>query len=556
MQGAVQLQKAPVRLPQYKGEKGEASRWWREVTDMLSLLSPGTKPKDWGQFVPLIQSSLTSAPEVKDTFSRLRKKNTVDGKVDLATVMDAFIAVYDTHALDHLLRKWKSARQRPKEKIHSYQTRFLNLREDLAKQRYEINDFNAFTEFRNSVIKDAKVREEKELVESESIDHVVEYLANMEDSSVRERQPSTAVDTEVLFVPSNRDRQQATKRCGNCQRMYKHHANIRFKFNKACTFPRVSLRDQLAYENKRNNKRRSSQANAVPDDGEKDAAPSDGGADSAKQHKRQRKKAAQRLKKKLANTINMVSEVPASKNVDGPDGRHGASDGESGGGTRKVSMANMKIMGAEEWLTVTALFDSGAFPASFVSKDLVERLSLENFVKNSDREHGTAGQGGSFKSYGDLEILISLPNKAQLTATFTVADVSTEMIVGLGLLKEMGAIIDFVNDRVVCTKMRTKGKRTILPMLPMEEWSSTNHIDARKFMEEAAPVPAEFRKLFPGKNLRQIAQELEKVPPHLDLTVEQGRRIITNLLAKEYKEITIPRDRPAYYKDTSCASTF
>ena len=47
--------------------------------------------------------------------------------------------------------------------------------------------------------------------------------------------------------------------------------------------------------------------------------------------------------------------------------------------------------------------------------------------------------------------------------------------------------------------------------------------------------------------MREIAEELDSIPPAQDLTIEHGRKIVANLLANEYKEIGVPRKTPTPY---------
>lgn len=189
-----------------------------------------------------------------------------------------------------------------------------------------------------------------------------------------------------------------------------------------------------------------------------------------------------------------------------------------------------------------ALFDSGAFPDSYVSYDFLAGLGLLSEMKHEEKKHTVANKD-VFASVGTVLLTFKMPNKCTFKYEFRVADISTEVILGRNLLKALGAIINFNTDRITCVK----ANRCRLSMIPVDEWSEVSNITGEDFLSDKVPLPAEFQKLFPGKSLREIAEVLEGIPVENDLTVEEGQNIIARLLANEYKEITVPRKTPTPY---------
>ena len=106
-------------------------------------------------------------------------------------------------------------------------------------------------------------------------------------------------------------------------------------------------------------------------------------------------------------------------------------------------------------------------------------------------------------------------------------------------MRQLRILIDFVTDRIHVLAAKTK-----LPMISVDEWSHVSNITAADF-EGKMPVPDYWQKLFPNKDLRSIADELDSLPPRFDLSIEKGKQIIEELLKSHYKIITEPADRPS-----------
>mmetsp|Transcript_11443 Transcript_11443/g.23006 ORF Transcript_11443/g.23006 Transcript_11443/m.23006 type:complete len:401 (+) Transcript_11443:830-2032(+) len=87
------------------------------------------------------------------------------------------------------------------------------------------------------------------------------------------------------------------------------------------------------------------------------------------------------------------------------------------------------------------------------------------------------------------------------------------MIIGRNLLKSLGAIISFRKDEIICIN----AKRCKVKMIKVSEWAQLSEITALDFLNGGIPLPDEFQRMFPGKDLREIAEVLEGIPPDRDI---------------------------------------
>ena len=160
-------------------------------------------------------------------------------------------------------------------------------------------------------------------------------------------------------------------------------------------------------------------------------------------------------------------------------------------------------------------------------------------VTNDKRTH-TSAQKGTFTSSGSIPLTIRLPNGFRFTHSFRVADIATELIIGSGLLKRLGGVINFVRGQIVCVN----ANKCKIEMTDLNEWGKVSKISSRDFLGDDFKTPDFFQKLFPGKSVHEIAQQLDRVPPERDLTQEQGREMVLSLLENEFKCITTPLEKP------------
>ena len=210
---------------------------------------------------------------------------------------------------------------------------------------------------------------------------------------------------------------------------------------------------------------------------------------------------------------------------------------------RKVSMAYVEIRSdSEGHHKVPALFDTGSYPFSYISSSLVDELGLSKQIVNQETKHKTASKDGSFSSEGKVKLTLRFPNSKTIDYWFIVADISTELIIGFDLMERLGAIINLFSKRITLMKL----DKVRLDLIATDDWGSVSRITSTDFLDsDFIPLPDDYKKAFPGKNLREIARHLESIPPEKDLSMEQGRKIIDNLLSNEYKRITIPLQTPS-----------
>ena len=209
---------------------------------------------------------------------------------------------------------------------------------------------------------------------------------------------------------------------------------------------------------------------------------------------------------------------------------------------RRISMSYLQLERANGlWLRTAALFDTGAEPDSYISLRMVQRLGLRKRVRQDPVEHRTAQKGARFSSIGDLRMRIRLPNGEQVLCKLRVADISTELIIGAALMRALGAVIDMTKGQIVLKR----ADHCVLRMIRRADWRAVSFLTADDFLSGAKPLPDLFKRKFPGKNLREIAQTLESIPPEHDLSVAEGCRIIKQLLASDYKCVVEPRGSPS-----------
>lgn len=561
------LAKFQLQLKKFSGAKGEARRWWKGVKETLESMAPDPSPALKQTFFPLIQKALEGYENGQTLLGQLKKKFTADGLADLDSVMDKFVDHHDRHSLDILFIRWKNLKQRRSESIDEFQVRFQDLREDLAAQDFCIPEFNAWVKFRNSVLRSPKLREKQEI---KSIVEAVDFLSNNESSNIK----ITADGDERLITqgPSlnlaqmNTHSSDGLNRCGNCQRPSIAHRG-KCGLGRRCTFPRNSLQAQLTWE-RRNN--------FDPQTGRKRRDDNHQGSSSltskAQRNKKKRKKSlinrANRIAAQMIAEVKSQPNAAASASVITQDANSNQASVASRAEQirrvlnapitmfsltgdcrnqewferdRKITMTHLKVIQSDiNPLSVPALFDTGALPLSYVSSKWITCHGMQSLIVKRREEHGTAHETSRFRSIGEVILQILLPNGFRFKHPFKVADVSTELIIGRDLCKKLGVVINFVDDSMTCVN----AENCSLPMIPMSDWRSVSKITSLDF-EGTCPMPRDFSAKFPGLNLRQIAEELEKTKDEDDLSIERGKAIVDDLLKTEFKEVTIPRSRPS-----------
>eukprot|EP00466_Bigelowiella_natans_P002614 jgi/Bigna1/84398/fgenesh1_pg.133_\ len=216
-----------------------------------------------------------------------------------------------------------------------------------------------------------------------------------------------------------------------------------------------------------------------------------------------------------------------------------ASEGNEG---LKISMARAKMNNRK----VTALLDSGSIPPSCVATKKVQELGLSGKVNVHRSDHGTAKKGGGFSSTGTLETDVNIPGATvRLPAKLCVTgDVSTNCILGSDFLHAHKAIVSCHHGKTFFPRHEAEGKMAHLPMLPIGKWKESANTSSTDF-ERNLPTPEECQERCPNKNLRQVADLLERAPASDDWSVEEGGRHVQALSKRKCKNITVPRKGPS-----------
>ena len=139
---------------------------------------------------------------------------------------------------------------------------------------------------------------------------------------------------------------------------------------------------------------------------------------------------------------------------------------------RKIAMATLDVRADNSYVRFPVLFDTGAFPHSYVSIGVVQELGLLNNIVEYTAENNTAQKGDKFRSIGDVDVEFRLPNKHTFTGKFRVADISTEFMFGLELLKQLGAVIDLNREKITLVKC----KKCKVPLLSRNDWTSVSNV--------------------------------------------------------------------------------
>ena len=485
---------------------------------------------------PAIVEALASKNDQR-LVMQLSQARTDSGKeFDLKVTMHLFTQKKDLHSLDILYREWRNLKQRSGESIYAFHVRFTDLIKHLARQKYQVPDMNAWVHFRNSIIEERKVREERDV---NSIETALEFIGAGETSNLATSSSGSVVNTlRSSFNDSDR--------CPVCHRLPQHHKRGTPGSN--CSIPARSLADQKAWERsnlppplgKKNGKKRKRRSggkgskNFLNQTINMDVVNSLTGAlDGSNKKLKITKKARKFLKQKLSNN-DSSQEYPGNKPSKHAHVRcqhiswcaRAAADtclmcanapnsacardnlqhlacgldcyksavkqglnaqqfrsasvcrvGEDTG-QRNMCMANVEIKsGYGQYERLPALFDTGAHPSSYVSVDVLSRLGLTQSVRLLKKSHQTAGKGQTFTSQGTIPVEFRLPNKKRFTATLIVADISTEIIFGTDLLRRLGCVIDMNKNVITCTKLA----RCKLPMLRLDQWNQVSNISASDF---------------------------------------------------------------------------
>ena len=528
--------KVTLELPTYDGSRGKAGRWWKRTRNILHQTYPRTDDAGQMQWIPLITNNcLKPYPTGQKQFEQIQQAHARGGDVKLDDVMAAFVAKHDQHSEEALMQEFRSLQQKNRESINEYHVRFIDLVEDLKEQGIDIPKSAQWMTFKISV---RQIPELQKRPDIKTIDAAVKYLLQLETSGVQKP------DSSIHYIPGKpggkptklNGRKNKNLRCHHCQRKGHLVAECR---DKQRGKPKTSLKDRQKIENKRGKKGKN--FNTIS-------------------------KEIQEMKRAMGSFLGHV-RPPQEDETDGMmsmedirqtfsvcNNVNSVDPGKTMHKSRKISMAMVSVEhGKNECkrrlVQVPALQDTGALCDSYIKLQTVQDLGLQKLVEVHRKVHGTAKEGQSFNTIGTVPISMHF-GQTKVTHDFHVApDLGVELLFGHNLLERLGAVIDIHNKKIHYLNIKDtmkNGKKEphVLHMLRMDQWSQVSGIRSSDFDHEL-PVPDEHKKKYPGKTLKQIADELEKIPEDEDWTVEQGRAYINKLLDTKYKCITEPRKEPS-----------
>ena len=562
-----QFAKLSLNLPSYHGERGKAHRWWSEVKSTLDL-AQGTNLSDTDKRarVAYVRDCLKGYDQGDNLFMQLYKKHGAKEPWSFDDMMMEFIKQFDQHSADSLWKEFLNMCQKRGEYVNEYKVRLHELVADLANQKIFVAPQLVWVHFRNTVAMAAKLRLHKEIT---GINDAVDFISRAETSNLVMDSNGKIIDRSIDAASLN-----PNDRCPRCHRMPHHHRKVAWGPN--CTHAKVTLQQQLDFERRLKDKRNNRQGNSgrnskrkygnnnssnrkktktnyanlirtIPNsalDSMVNSLSQISGNALASQTNAQKKKARAACRKMLQN-ISKANNDDYFNQTDNMHDKHSSVNNITHV-ERNICMSKIKFIDMHgDSIETAALFDSGAHPCSYMSAKLVQRLQLQNKMQLHKQTHRTAQQNNRFDSFGNVTVRMRLPNKREIDIVFKVANIATEAIVGTEALTQMGAVIDFTKGVIRCRSLANAR----LPMIKVQEWRNVSNITSSDFIprNEELNIPRHVRKLFPSKKLHEIAQILDSIPEHLDLSVQEGRDLIDYVLNNEYKEITVPRSTPTPY---------
>ena len=526
--------KVTIDLPTFDGTRGHALTWWTEASTLLNRLMPTEDAARRESWIPLLQNSMETKA-IKNQFWAIHETLvTDDGKVSVNAVMDRFVSTYDQHALDTVLTCFRELRQGNDESIIDFRNRFDRQVHALKGQDHDISKTNQWHWFRTKALHSSRLRERPAI---DSIAKAVSFLQLRETSEhrsggdgslnftgncykcgrgghmARDCKPADRPWNEQARGRRNKPRKKSPELCrkhiagkctwgDNCR--YSHEAKSGASPATTTGTTKKVLRAMVARLN-------AIEARSNPGAEHEPVVDSDDPAG-------------------LEDLIGLLNDVQHHSKGPNP---------------RKMA-ATAVGLGHDPFHTINALWDSGSLPHSYISLKAVQRLGLSKDVISDKKLHGNASAGSTFRSIGHLDTNLRLGGRhgATVPVRLLVAPLGMDMILGQAILEKVGGVIDFMQHQVQCCRLHCAGtrKHVKMPMIQASDWAAKLNATAADLWR-AAPItlaPAEYRKKFPGLNLRQIAEELEKTKPADDVSPEQGRARIKQLLDTKYAELLHP----------------
>jgi len=146
---------------------------------------------------------------------------------------------------------------------------------------------------------------------------------------------------------------------------------------------------------------------------------------------------------------------------------------------------------------VWAIMDTGA-QTSLISENLIDRVmpNWRKLPESPGPKQGIAANGEIFKFLANRKLNITI-GKVTKSACFSIASGSSELLLGLNVLKKFKVRIEFTNDRVeIACNQRLLG---VFPLKDMRQLFGTNRVKAN------ADSSGEFEVEFPANTTLLIS---------------------------------------------------
>ncbi|GAB5365788.1 hypothetical protein AAMO2058_001088400 [Amorphochlora amoebiformis] len=529
-----------IDVDSYDGEVGAATEWWQGVKQTLLATYPGADKQQW---MAVIIKCVRDHPKVKDRLNEFMIRHRGrDGKIDVEEMMTRFTKSYDEHGLRPKYEQWLNLKQGDMN-IKDFETKYRKTIRQLKALGHDIDEKQAWMDFKFKVKAEYQVILEKKKDRINSIQDAVKHFHLKEVAEAKSKKEKGFTTSQINAMSTKtsnfgnkppdgmmRTYSDGKLRCVYCKKT--GHA-IKTCWDKRDGRPKTTVRDRLNLERSwtRGQGRRGGRGRGfargrrgrgrgqgrgwysknignlskavqglvsyLKDEPQEEAKPED-------KYSKQLDKV-----KDLAKTINFIGRGKPKER-------------------RKVAVTTIKISNIDEGKTnkmriglVKALWDSGNLASkSFINQKAIKRNGLCKDVKYSKQQHTTADGETSFESIGTIKLQLHFKDNI-IEEDFYVAPVAHEAILGSRLFERLGAILDFYNGRITLARLRQRGRMSHIPMDNLQDWIKdvANTEDAYKQL----PTPEEYQQRYPGKNLKQIIDTLEKEYQYDDWTLQQGR---------------------------------
>eukprot|EP00466_Bigelowiella_natans_P014730 jgi/Bigna1/67480/fgenesh1_pg.3_\ len=557
------VSKVTLNLPTCDGSRGEARRWWTDTKDKLEEAHPDANDAAKTTWLMLTKKSLeNTCKSGSERVNQLKTEHEMQGGTDVCAPMEEFVSEMDLNSLPALPNEWRAVRQKDSETAIDHRTRCVNPVRDPGCQGCKVTEEQKLAMFKNALLVKAHMQSLDD-TKTDTFAKAASEANNKETSNDQNETKGSlnmmnrhgAPETAMHFKTDE-------KRCGwckgkdcctpRCPRKARGLPETTQKRLKDIEKKRKDGRDKQkgAHPRSRRGRLHNVKANEVlagllkhlRGEGSANAAP----------HKTTNSGLTRDEIAQLQSTLGSQSDQDlSSEEIAQVVGCNNASEqirdlemptASEGNEGLKISMARAKMNNRK----VTALLDSGSIPLSHIATKKAQELGLSGKANVHRSDHGTAKKGGGFSSMGTLETDVSIPGATvRLPAKLCVTgDMSTNCILGSDFLHAHQAIISHHHGKTFFPRHKTEGKMACLPMLPVGKWKESANASSTDF-ERNPPAPKEHQERHPNKNLRQIADLLERTPASDDWSMEEGGRCVQALSKRKCKNVTMPRKGPS-----------